>query len=215
MKKEEKENIKKNNNKKLILIIIILIVIILLLLSNTAFGIFNNNLRPTGNINIFEIKTLCPDKNCYWDEPVIGDDNNVVAFDRYTTFADAPLKIFTDPAYAFREKIAPSSTNSYIFKIKINADVNVKYNLEFKEKNEHKINMQFKLKMNGKYIYGSDSEFVKINTFDIKDIYLEVEEDTDYELIWKWVESKNDTKIGTIDNAKYGLSITMMAIEVI
>lgn len=195
-KNQAKDN-DKNSNKILITIIIVLIIIIILLLMLWKFD--KNQKKLTGNVDVFEIECNCKDK-----EPA-DDSNDVVINDSDITWLTSnQLKIFKNPVYEMSEIIAPGSSNAYHFAIKNNGDCNFIYQLQFQEQNEFNINMKYRLKRNNEYI---DKSWVSYDKLFKDEISLKKGQQDDYILEWKWVESINDTEVGSNISSSYNLKI--------
>ncbi len=131
-----------------------------------------------------------------------------------TYAASKDLDIFTQTAYYVVDgKIAPGSENTYQFIVKNNNDFNIKYDLDMIETNEHKINMKYRLRRNGKYIIGSEGEYVTAEEIMQKARGLSNNGYDVYELDWKWEESSRDTEIGKDINANYKLNLKITATQ--
>ncbi len=125
---------------------------------------------------------------------------------------DTPLNIFTQTSYYVADgKIAPASENSYQFVIRNNNDFNVQYSLTLKETNEHNIKMRYRLKVDGEYIAGSENEYVTFDQLNQTNIELASRNHKVYTLDWKWVESDNDTEVGSNIEANYQLALEITA----
>lgn len=224
--KQENENKKKNLINLIIEIILIIIIILLLLHSCGLMYKEKNKKVPTGNVDIIEIKCDNTDtckKESKNDKgnaiPTIGpvnpdDDKTNEGFvvednehDEIHWNGAEDLRIFTDPAYEFRRKIAPESSNSYKFVVKNKSNYKLKYKITFIETNQYNINLKYKLKKNGDYII---SDYVQYDGVNIKDQTIEVGGEDTYYLDWKWISSSNDTHIGRIQ-ADYKLKIEIEA----
>ena len=196
----DKEN--KTNKKDLMIKIILIIIIILLLLHNCVLIKGNDNKKPTGNVDIFEIQ--CESDSCKNNDMLIVSDNNA------TWKKQKNLRIFSNPMYEMDNKIAPGDSNIYQFVVKNNTKFDVKYSLKFKEDNKYKINMKYRLKNENEYVSGDDNTWDEYNKLDLKDIVLKSAKSTTYYLEWKWVSSDNDTSQSSIDDA-YKLNIEIEA----
>lgn len=229
--KQENENKKKNLINLIIEIILIIIIILLLLHSCGLMYKEKNKKVPTGNVDIIEIK--CDNKDTCKKEskddknntvptiaPVNPDEEKeeedkpiegfIVEDDNHDTIhwnGAEDLRIFTDPAYEFRKKIAPESSNSYKFVVKNKSNYKLKYKITFTETNQYNINLKYKLKKNGDYIV---SDYVPYNGVDIENQIIEIDGEDTYYLDWKWISSSNDTYIGKIQ-ADYKLKIEVEA----
>ena len=233
------EEKKKKNEKLTILVMLILaalIIIIFLFIRCLGLIEHDKNLRPTGNVDIFDIifGKDCESDKCDCDEPTTDnpltndkkDKNNttdnsgkkdpdldVTVYDKDVVYStNTKLNIFTQTSYYVVEnKIAPTSENSYQFIIRNNNNLKIKYSLEMSETNKYNINMKYRLKLNGTYVVGSDTEYVSANKLAQYDMILDGKTYDVYTLDWKWVESDNDTKVGTDINSNYKLNLKINA----
>lgn len=226
------EKDKRTKNKLLIITLIVIILILLLLIAfllKKGLNKEENKLIPTGNVDIFEINCDCSNENNNNqggkddnpDNPSDNNNNNNGSsnntsgeFDAYDSNAvwqsTNKLRIFENPIYQMDTIIAPLSTNSYQFVIRNNTTYNVDYSLKFTETNDYKINMKYRLKKNGQYIVGTDDEWVTYEKLNLNYNNITANSNDTFILEWKWHESDNDTKIGSIE-ANYSLSITLSA----
>ena len=110
--------------------------------------------------------------------------------------------------YGNIKMIYPGIESTYKFEVKNNSKTDYKYKLMFEEDNEKNININFKLKKNGKYVAGSKNKYVDINELQKKYNIIKKNSVDNYELFWKWEDSHNDTQIGkeVVEN-KYILKI--------
>lgn len=131
----------------------------------------------------------------------------VVVYDDYKIWDNKDLRIFANPAYEYRHVIAPGSFNSYAFVIRNNNDFDVDVDVLFNEVNEKNINMQYKLKNDGKYLLGSVDNYETIVGKVISNITIPANGYESYVLDWKWVDSSNDAEVGFDVNSFYKLSI--------
>jgi hypothetical protein len=223
--------------KKMIrfLITIIIIIIILLLLYFIKFGkIEENILIPTGNVDVFDIDVRIDckcdkDEKCVPDKPtgrdtdtdenyaiptwneeedidVIGrvfmdDDNGEFIYQQN-------LKIFTNPAFEYTNKIAPGSTNSYYFSVHNSTNQKLKYYLNMFDQSEYKVNLKYRLRRNNKYVVGDNNTWVSADKV-ITDYSNISSGGTDsYILDWKWFDDDvNDTIAGEKMTSEYKLNI--------
>lgn len=210
----------------LIILILILLIIIFFLLINCMGKIENNVKIPTGNIDIFDIVFSCcheNSENCTCNKKnnnyssndnSTNSENGFIIYDNEVKYSkeNTPLNIFTQVSYyVVNGTIAPGSENSYQFIIRNNNKFNIKYNLEIIEENQYNINMKFKLKQNGKYVAGSDTTYVSASELNQYLKSLSSKNYDVYTLEWKWLESENDTQIGTNINSNYALNLKMLA----
>lgn len=196
---------KKSNEVKILIgiIIILIIIIIFLLIHGCENG--TEVTKPQGNIEIFEIKC---DVNCECGNGIEVSDQNI----KWENKTD--LKIFEDSMYVVKGKVAPESSNIYQYVVKNTTNYNIKYDMEFEENNAYGINMKYRLKKNDNYVVGNENNWVTASEINQYGIYLsELSSDT-YYLEWKWFSSANDNSIGSNINSKYGLGISIKAVQV-
>ncbi len=202
---------KNNINKKKIIVIFLLVILLIILIHFFLKRFGKIGLVPTGNVDIFDIDCVGNDKECP-NQPTLGEDNNnfeVISEDG-TWNSTNDLKIFSNPAYEFKEIIAPGSSNVYNFMVKNNVDTNIEYNILFTEDNKHNIPMVFKLKKNNEYVLGNEKKWLDIDDFILESNELKINSNDLYSLEWKWKDSKYDESIGMIE-AIYNLQITIQA----
>lgn len=138
-------------------------------------------------------------------------DDELIVKDTVEWKSQNELRIFSNPAYQMESKIAPESSNTYIFIVRNNTNSDVKYNIDFNEENANHINMKYRLKRDNEYIIGSSTTWVGYNELDLNGILLNSKSDHTYYLDWKWFSSDNDTSIGSNPNSKYKLNIEISA----
>lgn len=233
-KKEKKNN--KTLNIIFEIILIIIIIILLLHNCGLQRKAEEERKRkiPTGNVDIIEIKCDSTDrckkvpKDSGSKEKTIpginpsdgGSDKEEEKEEELIGFiveddekddihwnGSEDLKIFTDPAYEFREKIAPESSNTYKFIVRNKSEYKLKYKITFIETNKYNINLKYKLNKNDTYLIDN---YVSYNGVNIKDQVIDVDGEDTYYLDWKWISSSNDTQIGKIQ-ADYKLQIKVEA----
>ena len=206
------KNKKKSKNDKrelidLIVKLVLVVIIIILFLHNCSLR-KQNETKPIsgGNINIIEIKcdtsNTCDPNNGGTGEGFKVYDGKIV----WNGVAEA--EIFKSPLYEINGTIAPEDSNIYQFIVKNGTSYKMKYSIKFIETNPYNANIKYKLKRNNTYVvdhYVSASEivanFTNMASNDKDTFYLE----------WKWISSDNDTEIGKIENATYGLKIEIKA----
>ena len=218
---------RKINKILMILNVVLIIIVVILLLKGCSKK--EETIKNNGKINIFEIKcdTDC-DCNCDKDnneKDKEKDDNTQEAFKPIDDDQELDIKIldknkswndneninlFEDSEYVVSGKIAPESTGTYQFVIKNSTIYNVKYNLNFDERNNYNINMKYRLKKNNEYVINNWVTYSKLKQESIK---LNKNSSDTYYLEWKWFESTNDNSIGEDINSKYGLSINIKAVQ--
>ena len=207
----------KKQNYKLTLFLLLVIILLLILIVFLLFkGSETNVLKPSGNIDIFDINC---NYNCDCDStPVFGEDDFKDNFDvtgnGISWKSTSELKIFQKSMYVKDGKIAPESSNFYQFIVKNNTIYNIKYDISFDEINVHGINMKFRLIKNNEYVVGDSDNWVTYDNLKLESIFLNKNIFDTYYLEWKWFSSENDTKIGESSNANYSLNISIKAVEV-
>ena len=148
-----------------------------------------------------------------WDEDEHGYDlNQIFVDDKNGNYIyQNTLHIFTNPAFEFKNVIAPGSSNTYVFEVHNNSQINIKYDIETIEVNRYNINLKYRLKINNNYVVGNDDSWVSANK--LRDIGRRLSSNSShkYSLEWKWdYESgndRNDTYIGENINEEYKLNI--------
>ncbi len=198
-------------NKKRIMISFLLVILLIIFIHFFLKRFGKIGLVPTGNVDIFDIDCVGDDKDCP-NRPTFGEDNNnfeVISEDG-TWNATNDLRIFSNPAYEFKDIIAPGSSNVYNFMIKNNVDAKIQYNILFTEDNKHHIPMVFKLKKNDEYVLGNEKKWLDIDNFILESNELNVNSNDSYSLEWRWKDSKKDENIGMVE-AIYNLHITIQA----
>ena len=210
-----KENEKKMN--KFIITILIIIILIILYLLILQFGnLEHRGLQvPTGNVDIFEINGACKDDNnkpsCPFNPET--DDFDLTVYDDDKVYDGKTLRIFENPAYEFKEVIAPGSENSYAFVIKNNNDYDIVVDIDMVEKNVYSFNMVYKLKSKSKYLIGSEDKYVSPEELKLRNVEIKANGSISYVLDWRWEHSKKDTKVGINDESAYSLKIQVKARE--
>ena len=212
-----------NKNKghiKFWIIIILLIIIILILLYFVRFGKIQNNLVPTGNVDVFDINVNCDciDKDNDDSLPVFNEDEDkkvlgqVFVNDKNGNYIyQKKLEIFNNAAFEYTNKIAPGSSNTYHFVVHNSTDTKLQYYLQMYEQSEYNINLKYRLKRNNNYIIGNENNWVNVN--ELKTAFSKINFGTSdsYSLDWKWeYEDGNDiqdTFVGENINSMYELNI--------
>lgn len=167
----------------------------------------NNSDNSNSNINSY--KPECP---VCENVSEIKNSEIVIYDNEKKYFKNTPLNIFTQTSYyVVNGVIAPTSENSYQFVIRNNNDFNIKYDLWMSEENEYDINMNYKLKLNGTYVVGDEKTYVSAKELKQYSNTLVGKNYDVYTLEWKWIESDNDTKVGTDINSNYKLNLKMSA----
>lgn len=221
---------KKYKVAKVVAIFILIVILIYLLI--LKFGNINNRdlYVPTGNIDIFDItcnhKDIDKDKNTNNENNIdnsieIEDTENVdknkpnktglIVSDNYSIWGNKRLRIFSNPAYQYTSKIAPNSSNSYVFVVRNNNDFDIVVDFDIVEENSHNINMKYKLRWKETYLVGDENAYEDVSKLGQKNITIKAKESISYILDWKWIDSDNDTEIGETIDANYKLTINIGA----
>ena len=229
------ETEKKSNSKLSWLIILLLIIIIIILLFFLRIGRTNEKyLVPTGNVDVFNIDTVCKCKKCKdvngdqtdieppYDIPTYNEktDKDVIGElfvdDKNGNFLfQQNLRIFENAAYKFENKIAPGVSNTYQFVIHNSSNVNVKYDILMYEESEYQINMKYRLKKNDKYIIGNDDKWVSATELKTAFANLNIGASDNYSLDWKWFDDdENDNIAGKNMTSEYKLNIRITYEEI-
>lgn len=209
----------RNSNSKYKLILLILLIIVLLLMYFLPVGrVTDNNLIPTGDVNVFDIdiKCDCINEDCTFknnnkkkvekidisDDKVISDlvskESKNVSGTVYVDDLDGnylylqKLNIFTNSAYEYTNKIAPGVSNTYQFVVHNSSDSKIKYKIGMLENTDYKINLVYRLKNNGSYIIGNDNKWVSVDKLNTSYLSLEPGVSDSYSLDWKWLYDKDD-----------------------
>ena len=141
----------------------------------------------------------------------VDDVNGRYVYQKY-------LKIFENAAFEYTNKIAPGVSNSYDFKVHNETEAAIRYDVKFEEISEYAINMQYRLKREGTYIIGSDSEWVDASELKTAFKELAIDGVDSFTLDWKWPYESNrdalDTDIGEKMMSEYSLGIKINFEEV-
>ena len=223
---------KKNRFYWTIIVLLVIIILILLYFVHIV-RVVDNGLKPTGNVDVFDIdincsckdKSKCSDKDGNIDIHVVPDDLPVYDEEEDidvigTVFVDDKngnyiyqqnLKIFTNSAFEQEDLIAPGVSNTYNFVVHNSSNIDLLYNLYLYDTSEYKINMKFRLRRNNEYIVGSKSKWASLDELNLSKLFIESGSSDSYSLDWKWVYSggkdKEDTNIGKNMTTKYKLNI--------
>ena len=125
------------------------------------------------------------------------------------------LNVFANPKYDGQHMIAPKSSGEYAFTVANSARFPLKYTLQISDENEAGVPMEYRLKQGGKYLAGSDSEWVGVSALAEISNELSHESETAYLLEWRWPGDNDevDTRAGIAaqDGAKYLLNFGITA----
>ena len=181
-------------------------------------------LTPTGNVDVFNINIdgNCKEEDCNQcnGEHVFNENNDNSDNSDKTEYIikdkdgnwiyQNELNIFSNPAYEFKNIIAPESSNVYQFILYNSNNNEIKYYINMEETNPYNINMMYKLKKNGSYIAGDKSNWVDVDELNTTLSSLHSKDTDSYSLEWKWVSSSNDNDIGKSNDAQYALKIKIV-----
>ncbi len=145
------------------------------------------------------------------NEAKTEEKKDLMVSDNYTVWGEKPLRIFSNQAYEYTSKIAPNSSNSYVFVIRNNNDFDIAVDMTMVEENPYNINMKYKLRSKGVYLTGNEEEYEGTSKLEQRNITIKAKESISYTLDWKWLDSDNDTYIGEGIDANYKLSINIGA----
>lgn len=203
-----------NRRKKIVICLLLTIIIILLILIILSIKYIGQvKLIPTGNIDIFDITCNKDDKK---PDVTISNDssfekdnlNNKCLLNNINWDSTNKLRIFSNPSYEYKEMSELS--NVYQFVINNSQEFNIKYNINFIEENKYQINMLYRLKRNGKYLLGSEKEWIKIPTNEINNLQLLANTRDTYSLEWKLVDNENVNNVSYLEE-NYTLNINIKA----
>ena len=121
------------------------------------------------------------------------------------------LSIFENSYFNNQAKIAPGVHSTYNFTVENYGTQKMKYDITFTEVNEYKVNMKYKLKLNGTYIAGDDSTWVDYTELSQTNRTLNIKSSDIYTIEWKWVDAPNDTEVGETEGAEYTLNVKAYA----
>ena len=121
------------------------------------------------------------------------------------------LDIFKNEYFKEEAIIAPGIEGKYNFVVENETPANFKYKIKFEEQNPYNINMVFKIKKNGTYIFGSENEYVDYEKLEYADYFLGSNKTDLYTVEWKWEDAENDTEIGKTENAQYKMLVDVTA----
>lgn len=154
------------------------------------------------------------------NENISNPDNVVNNKDRFKVFENTnewsklkELNIFENK-YFNNQLIAPGVHGNYNFTIENNGDTKLEYNIDFIEENISKINMVYKLKLNGLYVVGNESKWVKYDKLNIEKFIIDSQTNDLFTIEWKWQDSENDTQIGENEDTNYKLKIKITATSI-
>lgn len=106
----------------------------------------------------------------------------------------------------------PGKTDVYIFEITNQNDNDLHMVVDFRDINFEEIPMMFKLKHGSEYLFGSQTEWVEVETLLVEDFTLKANTTEQFVLEWAWLgnDDELDTFIGTTDDAIYTLEVKVV-----
>jgi len=125
------------------------------------------------------------------------------------------IDIFKNEYFNNNSIIAPGVSGKYNFTVENTSDSKFEYDLVFLEENPYKINMVYKLKVNGKYVVGNETEWVSYEKMNRAKVMLNATNTDLYTIEWKWEDAPNDTEIGQTEGANYKMNIRINATQVV
>lgn len=125
------------------------------------------------------------------------------------------LDIFSNEKYNGQSIIYPGIENTYYFEVTNASEIAVLCDLKFKETNLENLPIKYKLKENGVYVKGNQTEYVTYDKLALDDISLEINAQNVYALEWKWIDDEtSDNYYGDIEkDITYALQIIVQAEE--
>lgn len=125
------------------------------------------------------------------------------------------LNVFANPDYGGQPIIAPDSRGEYAFTIQNSARFPLQYTLKITDENEVGVPMEYRLKLGGKYLAGSENEWANVSALTEMSNNLPHESEAVYTLEWRWLGENDelDTSAGVAaqDGAKYLLNFYIVA----
>ena len=219
------------------IITILLIIIILLLLFFIRFGKIRYSLVPTGNVDVFDIDIRC---NCAGKDNCVttDDDGNTVVIPTFNEDKDKKvlgnvfvddvngnyiyqqkLRIFSNAAFKYTDKIAPGVSNSYHFVVHNSTNAKLKYFIQMYEDSEYFVNLKYRLKRNNNYVIGDDNKWVTASDLQTEFSNINMSSSDSYSLDWKWEYDDGvdemDTLAGREMDSLYKLNIRFYFEEVV
>lgn len=125
------------------------------------------------------------------------------------------LNVFNNPYFNNRAMIAPGVEGFYNFTVENTSTSKFTYDIVFGDENNYKINLKYRFKVNGKYIAGNENTYVSLDELNRSNIIINANSEDVYSLEWKWIDTENDTEIGTAKNANYKMTIEITATQIV
>lgn len=219
------------------IITILLIIIILLLLFFIRFGKIRYSLVPTGNVDVFDIDIRC---NCTGKDNCVttNDEGETVTIPTFNEDKDKKvlgnvfvddangnyiyqqkLRIFSNAAFKYTDKIAPGVSNSYHFVVHNSTNAKLKYFIQMYEDSEYFVNLKYRLKRNNNFVIGDEDKWVTANELKTEFSKINISSSDSYSLDWKWEYDDGvddlDTLAGKEMESLYKLNIRFYFEEVV
>lgn len=179
-----KKLLEKYKRRKIIIIILLIIVLLLIILLTYKIG--KIEVEPTSSDSIPKV-------------PVITIKNS------------DEFNIFNNSLFDGKKIIAPGSKEKVEFWVNNENEQEIQYDLIFSEEMSNKVNMKYKLKMDGNYVRGNEEKYISVNKLGVKDIVLSAKSCNKFELEWYWEDDDfYDTLVGNlIEDQHYQLQISV------
>ena len=148
----------------------------------------------------------------------IVDNSDRIRVKQYGTQPFEELKeldMFRNFYFDDKAIIAPGVEGSYNFTVENETVNNYTYNITFEEENPYKVNMVYKMKLNGEYIVGSETEWKRHEDFTKYNLPLNSPSTDLYEIEWRWEHTDYDTQIGETPGAYYKMHVDVQATRVV
>ena len=152
--------------------------------------------------------------------PIVNNQDRIIVTENATT-GDTEwrelreLSIFRNKRYDNKALIAPGDEGIYYFTVENEFTNKYNYKIIFKEENPYNVNMVFKLRKNGQYILGSETEWKAPEGLDTEIMPFDALQKDVYTLEWRWEDAENDTQIGRTDGSYYKMYVDVQAEQVI
>lgn len=223
-----------NRNEKKIVIYLIIIALVLLYVSfffihdivdrvkinDTATGTIvspddnvlgestdkENNAKPDGEGN----------KDDSEEDNIVDNSDRFKVLQGETQWSELKeLDIFKNSYFNDKSIIAPGVQGKYNFTVENESDSKFIYNIKFTEENPYKVNMVYKVKVNGNYVLGNNENWVKHSDLSRSNLLLNEKTKDLYTIEWKWEDNYNDTQIGETEGAYYKMHIKVDAEQIV
>lgn len=190
----------RKNNEWWIVNTILLIIIIIILLSRC-----NKNYKQ---IDLYNIDTK---ENCIIENNKLEENDEIIIEDKNGNYIyQKKLDIFENSFFKGKNVIAPGVSNTYDFNVHNKSDNDIKYLIKIDNISNDIVNLKYRLKRNGKYIIGSESEWVTSKELNTNYNKLKEGKTDNYSLDWKWFDNDElDNYVGENIVSKYILNINI------